>query len=200
MRLPAPHDGTPMFGPSFSTLSEQGRGAARHLDFGRGRNRSGSSRTCSSCRPEHMSCSHHVQGPAVPLERPETPFYVRSRRRGNADWTSRGTAIAKGCMSEHDCLRPKGRKGCKGRGRKSPSQSVSQRSLLSLLAFTVWAVRSNPHCSRSPRVAVRYVQQPPARVPPPRLRPALRARPPRPGASLAVAAVFTVSRGAGQLM
>ena len=111
MRLPAPHDGTPMFGPSFSTLSEQGRGAARHLDFGRGRNRSGSSRTCSSCRPEHMSCSHHVQGPAVPLERPETPFYVRSRRRGNADWTSRGTAIAKGCMSEHDCLRPKGRNG-----------------------------------------------------------------------------------------
>ena len=64
MRLPAPHDGTPMFGPSFSTLSEQGRGTARHLDFGRGRNRSGSSRTCSSCRPEHMSCSHHVQGPA----------------------------------------------------------------------------------------------------------------------------------------
>ena len=64
MRLPAPHDGTPTFGPSFSTLSEQGRGAARHLDFGRGRNRSGSSRTCSSCRPEHMSCSHHVQGSA----------------------------------------------------------------------------------------------------------------------------------------
>ena len=64
MHLPAPHDGTPMFGPSFSTLSEQGRGAARHLDFGRGRNRSGSSRTCSSCRPEHMSCSHHVQGSA----------------------------------------------------------------------------------------------------------------------------------------
>ena len=63
MRLPAPHDGTPMFGPSFSTLSEQGRGAARHLDFGRGRNRSGSSRSCFSCHPEHMSCSHYVQGP-----------------------------------------------------------------------------------------------------------------------------------------